>query len=89
MFPCSNVTKLTAEQQVDAMLAELDAPAASNLSNFIRRGDSADDTVITRRALNNEAPLYSRVWIDIETNPSNSCSWNNIATPEERCAFVG
>ncbi|EAS05234.1 glycosyl hydrolase family 25 protein (macronuclear) [Tetrahymena thermophila SB210] len=35
-----------------------------------------------------EGDAYDTIWVDVETNPSTTCSWNNISSVQDRCNYL-
>jgi len=41
-----------------------------------------------RRQLDINDPLYDRIWLDIEENPSLNCSWDLLKDKETKFNYV-
>ncbi|KAL4481945.1 hypothetical protein ABPG74_008034 [Tetrahymena malaccensis] len=84
MFPCINDTKITAEQQVDDMINYLSQISIQKAMSFNFRNLFFSNQ--NNSFQNGDA--YDRIWVDIETNPSTSCSWDNISSVQDRCNYL-
>lgn len=87
MFPCINDSKITAEKQVDDMIDNLAKSSTKSLSAsnfkdyfFEMLGSSLNATT--------NGDSYGTIWVDVETNPSSTCTWDNITSVADRCTYL-